>query len=224
MIKLTFLEVPFEQKDEVKALGAKWHSKRRKWFVPEDADESVYSEWIPQYETEFNLRAIAPFYLIYSFEDCYKCNTNSAVVTFGALGCEYLDEKDDEYSEEGEGDEIKEEPVSFSYISVVPERLAAYIEEKLPNYFLDWSNTTESFYYMNHCEQCGAHLGDFFLHSEPEHAFFPQTPEEVQRMKIIELKPQGTVKLSASPHWGSMEFILKHTSVVGSENPRQDQS
>jgi hypothetical protein len=42
-------------------------------------------------------------------------------------------------------------------------------------------------YLMNHCENCGAKLGDFFMHSEPGGAFFPTSPQEAQRMTLIRI-------------------------------------
>ena len=104
--------------------------------------------------------------------------------------------------------------LSFLYVSVVPPNLAQYVKEKHPDFFLDWSNTTESFYYMNHCTKCSARLGDFFLHSEPDHAFFPQSPDDVKQMSVTELKSDGGVKLGATVSWGSMGFILEHTNIT----------
>ncbi|MBJ2239484.1 hypothetical protein ACLE2W_07355 [Pseudomonas shahriarae] len=40
-----------------------------------------------------------------------------------------------------------------------------------------YSKAACSRYLMNHCENCGAKLGDFFLHSEPSGAFFPTSPQ-----------------------------------------------
>ncbi|WP_053162779.1 hypothetical protein [Pseudomonas brassicacearum] len=50
-----------------------------------------------------------------------------------------------------------------------------------------YSKTTGSCYLMNHCENCGAKLGDFFMHSEPGGAFFPTSPQEAKRMTLIRI-------------------------------------
>ncbi|MCW8889107.1 MAG: DUF5710 domain-containing protein [Sedimenticola sp.] len=200
MPEITFLEVPFNEKSEAKSRGAKWHAEKRKWFIPEDADKTKFEKWIPEYESEFTLRAIAPFYLIVATEICYKCSNPSKVITFGAAGCE------------GE-DENESVPVKFEYIAVLPYRLKNFVETNYPKYYLDWSNTTESFYYINHCEHCGTVLGDFFMHHEPDGAFFPQSPEDVKEMEVIELKGDGFVKLNAEPSWGIMGFIMECATV-----------
>jgi hypothetical protein len=41
----TYLNVPFAQKDEAKALGARWDATRKKWFVPADKDVALFAGW-----------------------------------------------------------------------------------------------------------------------------------------------------------------------------------
>jgi hypothetical protein len=44
----TYLNVPFAQKDEAKAVGAKWDAANKKWFVPADKDITLFARWQPQ--------------------------------------------------------------------------------------------------------------------------------------------------------------------------------
>jgi hypothetical protein len=41
------LHVPFNEKDAVKALGAKWDAPRRTWYVPSDLTSDAFSRWLP---------------------------------------------------------------------------------------------------------------------------------------------------------------------------------
>lgn len=41
----TYLNVPFAQKDEAKALGARWDAVQKKWFVPADKDAALFARW-----------------------------------------------------------------------------------------------------------------------------------------------------------------------------------
>ena len=41
----TFLTVPFSQKDEAKALGARWHADRKQWFIPSGTDPTPFKKW-----------------------------------------------------------------------------------------------------------------------------------------------------------------------------------
>lgn len=49
------------------------------------------------------------------------------------------------------------------------------------------SKTDGSRYFMNHCQHCGAKLGDFFIHSEPGGAFFPTSPEQANKMILFRI-------------------------------------
>lgn len=41
------LVVPFSEKDQAKALGAKWDAKTRTWFIAADMDMGKFSRWNP---------------------------------------------------------------------------------------------------------------------------------------------------------------------------------
>ena len=43
---MIFLNCPSNEKDECKALGGKWDSERKKWYVPDGIDASSFQKWI----------------------------------------------------------------------------------------------------------------------------------------------------------------------------------
>ena len=43
--KRVFLAVPFAEKDQAKALGAKWDKRARCWYVPAGADPEPFARW-----------------------------------------------------------------------------------------------------------------------------------------------------------------------------------
>ena len=43
--KVTYINVPKEEKDQAKALGAKWDRNNMCWFVPADKDLSLFDKW-----------------------------------------------------------------------------------------------------------------------------------------------------------------------------------
>jgi len=51
--------------------------------------------------------------------------------------------------------------VLLGYLEAVPAEVTAQLRRLAPHYRLDHSQTTESFYWLNHCEHCEAKLGDF---------------------------------------------------------------
>ena len=44
---VTYLNSTFDEKDTVKALGARWDSKAVKWYVPNGMDTAPFAKWIP---------------------------------------------------------------------------------------------------------------------------------------------------------------------------------
>ena len=42
-----YLDVPYSQKDEAKALGARWDAADRRWFVPGGVDPVPFARWLP---------------------------------------------------------------------------------------------------------------------------------------------------------------------------------
>ncbi|WEJ63742.1 exodeoxyribonuclease VII large subunit [Thiomicrorhabdus lithotrophica] len=47
---MTFLEVPFREKDQAKALGARWDAVSKRWYVPEALQNEIdsFQKWLPQ--------------------------------------------------------------------------------------------------------------------------------------------------------------------------------
>ena len=43
----TFLSVPYREKNEAKALGAKWDKQEKSWYAPEGTDLSKLRDWMP---------------------------------------------------------------------------------------------------------------------------------------------------------------------------------
>ena len=57
---MLFLNVPFSQKDEAKALGARWNAEKKRWYVPDGINPAPFSRWfasaVPSVEA-----MVAPF-------------------------------------------------------------------------------------------------------------------------------------------------------------------
>jgi hypothetical protein len=69
-----FLEVPFEEKDEVKRLGARWDATARRWFLAggvEGVDVDVFGRWLPM----GCYGPTTPARVLLLPEHCYRCAT-----------------------------------------------------------------------------------------------------------------------------------------------------
>jgi hypothetical protein len=40
-----YLNVPFVEKDEAKALGARWDVDKKRWYVPSNKDVTLFAKW-----------------------------------------------------------------------------------------------------------------------------------------------------------------------------------
>ena len=49
----TYIDCPFSEKDECKALGGKWDNEKRKWYVPSGISLARFAKWMPK-ETAYN--------------------------------------------------------------------------------------------------------------------------------------------------------------------------
>ena len=151
------LKVPFQQKDEAKRLGARWDAELKRWYVPDGVDRAAFDKWIPKLQPP-NIRA--PFwYVAASTRVCWRCGEISRVFAIMLPpGYEALYVADDPADDCWMG---SENSTLLSYVGDVPESVAAQFRQRAPRYCVDYSQTTHSFYWMNHCEYCKAKLGDF---------------------------------------------------------------
>lgn len=42
---MLFLNVPYAEKDEAKALGARWNPTKRRWYVPDGTATAAFAKW-----------------------------------------------------------------------------------------------------------------------------------------------------------------------------------
>ena len=45
---MLFLNVPYAEKDEAKALGARWNPTKRRWYVPDGVATDAFAKWAAQ--------------------------------------------------------------------------------------------------------------------------------------------------------------------------------
>jgi hypothetical protein len=71
-----YLDVPFPEKDQVKALGARWDRDARSWYVPAGVDLEPFADWL----------ALLPFEddpvlaVIGLPQPCWKCGEDTMAV------------------------------------------------------------------------------------------------------------------------------------------------
>jgi hypothetical protein len=173
------LRVPFSEKDEAKRLGARWDSGRKLWFVPDAVDPAPFGKWLaPAFDP--NIRSTR-YFVARNIRSCWKCHAIARVFAFLLpAGFEVL--------ESGSGKAniwVRRDQAAFlAYLSALPEPVLQRIAPLAPHYRLDYSKTISSFYCMNHCEKCGAALGDFDTMEEHNSPFAPITPNDARNIVL----------------------------------------
>ena len=65
----TYLDVPWDDKDEVKKLGAWFDMQKKAWYVPKNADISKFEKWLPGGKVTKTVKSAKKIYLDVPFDD-----------------------------------------------------------------------------------------------------------------------------------------------------------
>jgi len=170
------LAVPFEHKDEAKALGARWDAQQRVWFVPNGAPIEPFARWMPP-SPRWDVRS-SRYWIVSGETFCWKCDQPTSVHGLALPpGHEALVSDDDEDRWE------RQDHLQFLiYLTDMDDGVVAELRRRCPLWKMDYSKTTESSYWMNHCRHCCVKQGDYPLHAEPGAPFFPTNEAELQRL------------------------------------------
>lgn len=135
----------------------------------------------------------AQFQLTVAIADCWKCHKSARVVApIAPAGSKAIDDED----ELPESLELHEATVLMD-VQRLSAGLSAHVRGKVPTFRPDVSRTLGYGYWMNHCQHCGAKMGDHFLHMEPTGPFFSM-PIGGDIVETIELG-EGEI-VCAMPH------------------------
>jgi hypothetical protein len=44
----TYLTCPFDEKDQAKALGARWDAAKKRWYIEDPKDLAPFARWLPE--------------------------------------------------------------------------------------------------------------------------------------------------------------------------------
>lgn len=193
------LKVPFSEKDEAKSLGARWDPSLKTWYIPEGVGIGPLAQWLPvtehadlEHGPEFSVRA-SYYYVIESVSDCWGCSNLTRVFSFKLPEqheeFDYYEDEDEDFPLTSNLGEWKchGHRGTVSNVDSLSPQVTKQLHRFTNKFKQAYSKTTGSRYLMNHCENCGAKLGDFFMHSEPGGAFFPTSPHEAQRMTLVRI-------------------------------------
>ncbi len=186
---MLIIDVPYSEKDEAKALGAKWNSRMKTWLAPGYSykDYRKFSKWF-----DGTIIVRNALYLVEGERVCWKCKKKTKVICFAFK--EYIDL----YSL------FSDDPcLMASFITKMPVDFLRYLKLKY-NFKEKYSHTAMDSYFANCCSHCDSLQGYNYLFNEPnESPFYADTKEKAQALTIyvIELLYDVCVDLHTTfPH------------------------
>lgn len=211
-----YLDVPYEEKDEAKALGARWNGNVRRWFVPDGRDVVAFRRWVPE-----------SIYLVLGKRTCWKCGKSTEVAGFGIPY--YLSE------DEGEEEDVLEEFEEIGHrgidtvvadrlsirggIGCVPTEIRGYLRWRC-GYKVAYSRMEHGEYLANTCTHCGALQGRFFLFGEVDSPFFIDSMERLEALEFIRVEVAGVY--GAISDWGTNDDVTyEHAVAHHTDFPRR---
>lgn len=194
------LDVPYEEKDQAKALGAWWDTSCKKWTVSNPRDYYKFKKWI-----KGNVILSDCFYLVESKTNCWRCHKETKVL---AIGVESIMEICGEPTEfENDGIHIA------SGFESLPEYVLNYIKKHYPikNRF---SKTINKSYLSNGCEHCDALQGDWFLFNEPDSPFMIDSDETAKNLTLYKVNLTFDLPMYLSVGYSSEDSLIKQFAKI----------
>ncbi|MEA4896092.1 MAG: hypothetical protein VB064_12660 [Oscillospiraceae bacterium] len=195
-------KVNSDEWDEIKAFGAIWDDSRKKWFVRAQENYWRFRKWILR---QGKIVICDHFYIIEGKSKCYKCRNSSIVIGFGIENFfEFGDVPEDKMRicfETGTIQIIE----SIGHLSLA---FSFYLKQEY-NYFQNQNNT-----YLNHCANCGAVRGNYYLFEEEDSPFCVDDEKTAEKLTLKRVKLQNDIITNSDYHHSfiSYDYYIKNYS------------
>lgn len=186
---MLYLNVPFSEKDQAKALYAKWDQAHKKWYADNPKYYYKFAKWITG-----NTVLSDRFYIVESVQKCWKCHEISKVVTFGYgphLIIEGSSAGDYHAGFMDNGIYITGDFAAFPKIAL------AYVQNKFP-VRERYSKTRNCSYISNGCEHCNALFGNWNLYNEPDSPFFIDNPKKLNNLTVYKIPLKYDIAITST--------------------------
>jgi hypothetical protein len=137
-----------------------------------------------------NVRS-SSYFIARAIRPCWRCSDPTPVLALALPpGHDLLEIDADAVSEALAVDtwEAAELGAFLFYVEYLPAAVQARVRQLSQLYRRDYSRTTDSSYWMNHCRRCRALQGDHYLHCEPDGAFMPGTAAAAAAIVLMEIR------------------------------------
>ena len=200
---MLLLNVPYEEKDEAKALGARWRPDHKKWSVFSGRDYYKFDRWIAKDNNDTII--CDHVYVLIGRTECFRCHKHTSVVGIGID--QYFSIEDDGYGKRYYrfyNDDIHICPV----FPELPVELLDHLSRNL-GVRNDYSKTVQASYIANHCGNCSSIQGNFFIFNEVDSPFFITKPEDVKKLTILKYILPFDIVCSPNIGYASTDDMIK---------------
>lgn len=121
---------------------------------------------------------IAPYFaVLLSDGKCWKCGQTTPMAAIWVPSYTEIDHEEDEH-------EAFADAALLHYVSALTAPVGQQVARLAPWLRYARTETYGATYLANHCEQCGALQGDWFVFGV-DGPFFPQRPAEIEKIRFI---------------------------------------
>lgn len=175
------LNVPYAEKEEVKALGAKWDSNLKKWYAIRDYPK--FRKWIGIKEDREMVSVYSDYiYIVEGMIECYKCHKMTPVIGFSFY---HYWEIDIDLNLCDECFHEKSYTVIIGRLNPMPPELLTLVQKLF--HFKKYSRMEAGYLWGNYCEHCKSFQRDLFVF-EGQHSPFVKGNEENLKIYPVKLK------------------------------------
>jgi hypothetical protein len=189
--KRTHLYVPFEEQEQVKALGACLDEYKKCRYIDAIVDSELFKHWLGDADSEEGKDSISSDHACGACANsvCWKCRSRIEVI---AIYC-------------AEGISEEEETREFTVFNITG------IDDALSAQLKGWpqfrkGSTEDSTYFANYCPHCGVMQEDNDLHVRPDGVLFGVG--SIPSDSVVTLTPlTGLIQLNGDEGYAQMMFL-----------------
>ena len=201
------LNVPYAEKDEAKALGARWNPRFKKWCAVNKQEYYKFRKWYKNKNTDLIL--LDHFYIIISEQRCLECQNSTPMISLVS---------DSYIMMEKERFQMVEKDINFIQDpNNLPEPLEKYLKENHKFYY-DHPKTSRTNYFGNHCHTCGMLQQKFSIYSQLDSPFMIDSVPKAESLNVLKIKLQFDLEMSGTVIWISCDHLIREHAKISNFN------
>lgn len=167
-----FLNVPFIEKDEAKALGAKWDPTAKKWYVEDYHHYTDFKKWIIKNNRMEQYIICKAVYVVEVQHTCKKCKRQIPIIAFGFRN--YISLYKEMFTYLDYTDKVHIVP----FFKPMPDAILQFVKEKY-SFDKHYTKRIKKEYYANCCKYCGSIQKEYDLFEDFDSPFWIKKTDHV---------------------------------------------